>query len=293
MTDRNCSSKTLRECHDPGALWAGIRAPLHLRTRGARSAQSRAACVRRMATEAPGGSAAIPFAKPSISKACGSAFRVLGRGRRPLSFLQGLAAVAENLRRRRTAPQHRFGLACQAGADRWRGGHIASGRRNPAMRICELKGGVYRCLAERRLRNLLFRRCRVSLELHWRIEAARCPDSDARWWALWADRPSDFSYTESMHLCSHGAIHAWSHLKWAGDLWAIVDRQPELWQASQGTSAALGLNSQWLIRSRSYSFSWLWDRMPRRRGSWNASPELTPWPHTRSQERRQQREGCC
>jgi len=62
----------------------------------------------------------------------------------------------------------------------------------------------------------------------------------AKCWALRPERPSDLSYTESMYLCLHGAIHAWSRLKWAGDLAAIIDCQPELRESSQETSAALG-----------------------------------------------------
>lgn len=105
-----------------------------------------------------------------------------------------------------------------------------------------LKGGVHRRLAQHRHRHLqLFHREKqIGIELHWRIEAGIGRELEDTWWNLWNNSP-EVTPAEFLHLCMHGAVHAWSRLKWLGDIAAIVDRQPGIWAASGNLCAALGL----------------------------------------------------
>jgi hypothetical protein len=102
---------------------------------------------------------------------------------------------------------------------------------------------VYRWLAERRLRHFEFvhQRKRLRLELHWRIEPAHTPKLDDLWWARWGSDAATISAAEALHLCLHGASHAWTRLKWIGDLQAILDRQPALWTETRKLGKELDL----------------------------------------------------
>ena len=104
---------------------------------------------------------------------------------------------------------------------------------------------LYRWIAERRLRHLKFvhKQKRRRLELHWRIEQSHTPTLDRLWWTHWAAGadPAAVSHAEVLHLCMHGAAHAWSRLKWIGDLQAILDCQPDLWNETLSLNRELGL----------------------------------------------------
>lgn len=102
---------------------------------------------------------------------------------------------------------------------------------------------LYRWIAERRLRHFEFvhRQTQSSVELHWRMEPAHAPKLDELWWAHWPAAGSPLSAAEALHLCLHGASHAWNRLKWIGDLQAIFDRNPALWTETRALSKELDL----------------------------------------------------
>lgn len=106
-----------------------------------------------------------------------------------------------------------------------------------------LRSGVYRWIAHRWLRHfgLVHGRKNLNLELHWRVEASHDKKVDDAWWTNWEDCDSRIGRAEFLHLCLHGAVHAWIRLKWIGDLQAILERNPDLWSESSALRGDLDL----------------------------------------------------
>ena len=106
-----------------------------------------------------------------------------------------------------------------------------------------LRSGPYRWIAQRWLRHfgLIQRKKNLNLELHWRVEASHDKKMDRAWWTNWEDFDSCVGRAEFLHLCLHGAVHAWIRLKWIGDLQAILERNPDLWTESRTQMGDLGL----------------------------------------------------
>jgi len=131
-----------------------------------------------------------------------------------------------------------------------------------------LKGGLYRRMAEIRIRHLqLFQpQQKIGLELHWRVEAARSPGLEAKWWELWSESRWDLSCVECLHLCLHGTVHAWNRLKWLEDLAAISTGSLNFGKLLQTPRLRSALNWQWLRQSCYCSLFSAWSRMRRRRG---------------------------
>lgn len=105
------------------------------------------------------------------------------------------------------------------------------------------RSSLYRWIAERRLRHfqLFHPERKINLELHWRIEQVRTPKMERKWWVNWKSGNLEISNAEFLHLCLHGASHAWTRLKWLGDVKAILERRPELWAETLALSGELGL----------------------------------------------------
>ncbi|MDD2342409.1 MAG: nucleotidyltransferase family protein [Tolumonas sp.] len=83
---------------------------------------------------------------------------------------------------------------------------------------------------------------RVIVELHWRIETVHSPSLEPLWqppFPATAVSPAEFLY-----LISHGARHHWFRLKWLGDILAISERNPAIWQESLPLMQKLNMHDQ-------------------------------------------------
>ncbi len=79
------------------------------------------------------------------------------------------------------------------------------------------------------------------IEVHWTFEHLRTPGMESKWWAHWDSSGSAVSSVEALYLCLHGASHAWSRMKWLGDIRALLDRQPGIYAESLPLARELGL----------------------------------------------------
>jgi hypothetical protein len=99
-------------------------------------------------------------------------------------------------------------------------------------------------LVEQHFWHLTFQHAvhRVIVELHWRIELVHSPSKQPYWLLPFpADRitPAEFLY-----LITHGVRHHWFRLKWLGDIIAISERHPDIWQTSKPLMQQLNLQDQ-------------------------------------------------
>ncbi len=79
------------------------------------------------------------------------------------------------------------------------------------------------------------------IEVHWTFEHLRAAKMEAKWWAHWDSSGPVVSSAEALYLCLHGASHAWSRMKWLGDIRALLDRQPAIYGQSLPLAKELGL----------------------------------------------------
>ena len=79
------------------------------------------------------------------------------------------------------------------------------------------------------------------IEVHWTFEHLRTVRMESKWWAHWDSNGPTVSSVEALYLCLHGASHAWSRMKWLGDIRALLDRQPGIYAESLPLAKELGL----------------------------------------------------
>jgi|GEM_PF-3652267 len=90
---------------------------------------------------------------------------------------------------------------------------------------------------------LVHPRFRLTIEAHWRFEHIRNPVAETKWWTHWDSKSELVTSAEALHLVLHGSNHAWSRMKWLGDLRTLIDRQPRIWAYSLPLASELGLSS--------------------------------------------------
>jgi len=97
-----------------------------------------------------------------------------------------------------------------------------------------LSSRAYRRLAEAQLWHVapVHPQYRSAIEVHWRFEQLRTAPMESKWWAHWHPNSHVVSSVEALHLCLHGAAHAWGRMKWLGDIRALLDREPGIWRTS-------------------------------------------------------------
>lgn len=102
--------------------------------------------------------------------------------------------------------------------------------------------------------TLLHPQHQVLVELHWRFEPVQAPSREPLWPEQFAvDRVNE---AEFLYLIHHGSRHHWFRLKWLGDILAISEREPSLWQSCQPLADTLGLQDA-LVQAL-HLIQWLW-----------------------------------
>jgi hypothetical protein len=102
--------------------------------------------------------------------------------------------------------------------------------------------------------TLLHPQHQVLVELHWRFEPVQAPSRERLWPEQFAVNRIDEA--EFLYLIHHGSRHHWFRLKWLGDILAISERQPNLWQSCQPLAATLGLQDA--LAQAVHLIQWLW-----------------------------------
>ncbi|WP_024871717.1 nucleotidyltransferase family protein [Tolumonas lignilytica] len=99
-------------------------------------------------------------------------------------------------------------------------------------------------LIERHFWHLTFQHPmnRVIVELHWRIEPVFSPSLESQWQHPFP--ANQVSPDEFLYLIAHGARHHWFRLKWLGDIIAIHERNPSIWQQSKLLIQKLNMQDQ-------------------------------------------------
>lgn len=102
--------------------------------------------------------------------------------------------------------------------------------------------------------TLLHSQHQVLVELHWRFEPVQAPSREPLWPGQFAVNRVDEA--EFLYLIHHGSRHHWFRLKWLGDILAISERQPNLWQSCQPLADTLGLQDA--LAQAVHLIQWLW-----------------------------------
>lgn len=104
---------------------------------------------------------------------------------------------------------------------------------------------AYRKLLRERWYHLDFRHQRHGrqVELHWHVEGVPGSSLDTAWVpGLLGVQPGEpISAMEFLYLCAHGEHHVWMRMKWLGDLRAILDRHPGVWDESWKLAPSVGM----------------------------------------------------
>jgi hypothetical protein len=98
------------------------------------------------------------------------------------------------------------------------------------------------------------------IEVHWTFEHLRAAKMESKWWTHWDSNGSAVSPVEALYLCLHGASHAWSRMKWLGDIRALLDRQPGIYAESWPLAKELGLLP--ILAQTLLLLEWLYDFAP-------------------------------
>ncbi|WP_409421566.1 nucleotidyltransferase family protein [Pseudaeromonas sp. ZJS20] len=94
----------------------------------------------------------------------------------------------------------------------------------------------------------------VMVELHWRIEPLHAQHRETQWQLPFArDR---IAAGELLYLLTHGARHHWFRLKWLGDIQAISEAVPGIWQEAQELARRQGLLG--VLEQTALLLNWLW-----------------------------------
>lgn len=110
---------------------------------------------------------------------------------------------------------------------------------------CLPRTAPYRFLLRRRWYHFEFKNSTTGthLEVHWHVEEIPGTKLDDLWLPrLLSSRPGDpIGAFEFLYLCAHGEHHAWMRLKWLGDIRALLDRHPQLWEDAWVAAEELGM----------------------------------------------------
>ena len=101
---------------------------------------------------------------------------------------------------------------------------------------CLPRSAPYRWLLRRRWYHLEFHKpgTGLHLEVHWHVEEIPGTKLDEIWVPrlLAAQAGHPIQPIEFLYLCAHGEHHSWMRLKWLGDIRALLERHPGLWDGA-------------------------------------------------------------